>query len=76
MLTIEGEIIALNIKTGQTIEPGKTERVQLWKHANLTKVTGLDERNAYFLKISGASHIPASKYDPKKDSTLIRKKDI
>jgi predicted NACHT family NTPase len=68
LLTIEGEIIVLDLETGQRIVPSETVRVQLWNQADLTKVTGLSERNAYFLKISGASHVPASSYDPKKDS--------
>jgi predicted NACHT family NTPase len=67
ILTIEGQVVNLDVKTGQHIPVENESLTKLWLDANLSGVKGLSERNAYFLRILGAVNVPQHSYIPASD---------
>ena len=63
-VSIEGEVIGLSLENGDRLIIDEPLELRPWRNADLTGVKGLDGRNAHFLKIMGALHVPDISYDP------------
>lgn len=73
ILTIEGEVISLDLETGERIASPESSLSAFprWSNANVAGSTGLDERNAYLLSVLGAINTPSSSYNPAKDKSVV-----
>ncbi|MBW4577056.1 MAG: pentapeptide repeat-containing protein [Aphanothece sp. CMT-3BRIN-NPC111] len=71
ILTVDGEVINLDVENGQPIFIEDICPLLQWHGADLAGTIGLDERNAYFIKILGAINTPTTAYDPRHDPKVV-----
>jgi hypothetical protein len=71
-MKIEGESFILDSKTGKLVSDSDDSRLLKWLRADVSGAKGIDEFNAYILKLFGAVNTPKTSYNPKKDKQRFR----
>ena len=70
ILTIEGDEISMNLRTGQSSHTKKEDSLKSWQNANLKDVIGLTNIDTYILKILGAINLLETSYNPQNDPKI------
>jgi hypothetical protein len=69
-LTIEGTYFHFDLTTGSQV-PDMESPLQIWLRADLTGALGINDLNAYLMKLLGALNVVNFKYNPREDKKWI-----
>lgn len=64
LLTLEGEVIAIDVVTGQEVTISEIHPCQLWYGADVTGAMEVNGGLAHMLRSMGAHNVPPSNFDP------------
>jgi len=70
ILTVEGEEVFIDVKSGQRLPVEGTSCLRRWHGADLAGAIGLDERSTYIIGVLGAVNLPKTSYEPRNDGEI------